>query len=103
MPDDTVTTSGKRLTDRAKEASSVALGRTTTSAVALEKLPVAVSHPDSMKDPAPSSPPVHAETATAGYRADRDGEAIRHAAPLAAWEDEGGATSSRLEAPLRKS
>jgi hypothetical protein len=103
MPDDAVTASWKRLTDRVKETSRAAVRRTTTSAVALEKLAVAMFHADSMKGAAPSSPPAHAESATAGDRADRDGEAIRHATPLATWEDEGGATSSGLEAPLRKS
>jgi hypothetical protein len=103
MPDDAVTTSWKRLKDKVKETSRAALRRSMTSTVALEKLPVAMSHADSMKGAAPSSPPAHAETATAGCRVDRDGEAIRHAAPLATWEDEGGTTSSRLEAPLRKS
>jgi hypothetical protein len=103
MPDDTVTTSWKRLTDKVKETSTAALRPTTTSTVALEKLAVATSHADSMKGAAPSSPPAHAETAVAGGHADRDGEAIRQAAPLATWEDEGGTTSSPREAPLRKS
>jgi hypothetical protein len=102
MPDDTVT-SWKRLTDKVKETPRAAVRQATTSAVALDKLAVAMSDADSLKGSAPSSPPAHAETAAAGGRADRDGEAIWHAAPLAAWEDEGGATSSRLEAPLRKS
>ena len=44
MLDDTVTTSWKRLTNKVKETSRAALGRTTTSTVALEKLAVAMSH-----------------------------------------------------------
>src|ERR1700732_3927516 len=44
----------------------------------------------------------HAATATAGCRTDRDGEAIREATRLAAWEDEGGTTSGGGQAPRRR-
>jgi hypothetical protein len=69
MPDDTVTTSWKRLTDKVKETSRAGFRR-----LSLEE------------GPAPSSAPASAETAR-----------------LAAWEDEGGTTSSRLQVPVRKS
>jgi hypothetical protein len=69
MPDDTVTTSWKRLSDKVKETSRPGLRRLTPEEGA-----------------APSSAPAPAETDQ-----------------LAAWEDEGGTTSNRLQVPVRKS
>jgi hypothetical protein len=69
-------------------------------AVAVETLPVApavVPHSRLviLREGAVSdSGPAHAANAIAGCRTDRDGEASQQAAPLAAWEDEGGMTSS---------
>ncbi len=85
MHEDTVTTSWKRLTDKVKrlwdesvddsfaQTSGAALHQTTCGAVALGEHPAA--------------------TAVAGCRTDRDGDAIRQAARLATWEDEGGTTA----------
>jgi hypothetical protein len=74
MPDDTVTTSCKRLTDKVRQTSHV-------DALGLES------------DAASSCSPTHAEPAAAGCLTRRNGEATRHAATLAAWEDEGGTTA----------
>lgn len=63
MPDDTVTTSWKRLTDKVKTACGESV------------------HGSLAEEPAPADSP-----------ADRNGEAVRQAAGLAAWEDEGGTT-----------
>lgn len=99
MLDDTVTTRWRRLTDQAKvlwsesvddpfAATPWALPRRTRGAVAVENLPAApavVPHPDLVsltEGAAYSLPPA------------RDGEAVQRTAQLAAWEDEGGTTSS---------
>jgi len=74
--------------------------QTPRGAVAVENLP---GPPSPVPSPglasltegaASSSWPAHTATATAGCRTDRDGEAIRQAARLATWEDEGGTTST---------
>ena len=93
MPDDTVTTSWKRLTDKVKTAcgESVHGSLAETSGTALRQR----SHADSSgieSDAASSSSPTHAEPAAAGRPRDRNGEAVRQAAGLATWEDEGGTT-----------
>jgi hypothetical protein len=99
MHDDSVTTTWKRLTDKVKrvwgegvddalaKTARATLSQTTCAAVAPESLPAAVPHADSMRLKEGVS------TAAAAYRTDRDAEAIRQAAPLATWEDEGGMTS----------
>jgi hypothetical protein len=94
MPDDTVTTSWKRLTDKVKtpcdesvDGSFADTFRTTVRRA---------SHADSFgreNDAASSSSPTHAQTAAAGCRADGNGEPMRQAARLATWEDEGGTTA----------
>jgi hypothetical protein len=77
-----------------------ALAETRPGAVAVETLSVAPT-----AEPRPGlvilregavsqSSSAHAANAIAGCRTDRDGEAIRQAARLAAWEDEGGMASS---------
>lgn len=93
MPDDRVTTSWRH---------AAALRQPRSGAGALGELPAAAAamlHADSMNlevaaASAPSSSPAHAPTAAAGCRTDRQAEAIRQAAPLATWEDEGGKTAS---------
>jgi hypothetical protein len=111
MHDDTVTTSWRRLTDKVRglrsesvddafAGTSRGLPQAACGAVALENLPAApaaMPHADSMsvsEGEASLSSPAHAVTAAAGCRTDRDAEAIRQAARLANWEDEGGTTSS---------
>jgi hypothetical protein len=72
--------------------------QTTRGAVAVENLPAAppaVPHPGSVSlGEGAASSPAHAATATAFGHTDRAGEAIRQAARLATWEDEGGTTST---------
>jgi hypothetical protein len=112
MRDDTVRTSWKRLTDKVKnlwgesvgdtfaETYMVAPRQTTCGAVAPEELPAAptaIPHADSMslkEGAAPWFSAARTGSAAAGCRTDRDGEAIREAARLATWEDEGGMPSS---------
>ncbi|MGB6603091.1 MAG: hypothetical protein WA747_01810 [Steroidobacteraceae bacterium] len=91
MHDDTVMTSWKRLTDWVKglwgehakhagaKTSGAALGHEACGTIAVEKPPTV-----------PATMP-HA-----------DREEDRQAAPLAAWEDEGGRTLRSAQAPLRK-
>lgn len=73
--------------------------RQTTRTFATERLPAApaaMPHAAaiSLADGAVySSSPAHRLSATAGRRKNRDREATRQAAPLATWEDEGGATA----------
>jgi hypothetical protein len=86
MPDDTLTRSWKGLTEKVEPpyvAGSVA---------ASPRPPLRpTSHVDSWS----------AETARAGCRTDRDADALRQAARLATWEDEGGTTSSAILTELR--
>jgi hypothetical protein len=94
MPDDTVTTSWKRLTDKVKAPCGKGVDGSfaDTFRTTLRQM----SHADSLSlenDAASSSSPTHAETAAAGCRADRNAEATRKAARLATWEDEGGTTA----------
>jgi hypothetical protein len=94
MPDDTVTTSWKRLTDKVKTPCDESVGGSfaDTSRTTVRQ----TAHADSLgleNDAASSSSPTHAQTAAAGCRADRNGEAMRQAARLATWEDEGGTTA----------
>ena len=94
MPDDTVTSSWKRLTDKVRTPYGESVGGSfaDTFGTALRQ----TSHPDSLSlenDAAPSSSPTRAETAAAACRADRNGEARRQVARLATWEDEGGTTA----------
>jgi hypothetical protein len=77
-----------------------ALPETRPGAFAVETLsvaPAAEPRPHFVirrEDVVSQSSPAHAEHAIAGCRTARDGEAIRQATRLAAWEDEGGMTSS---------
>jgi hypothetical protein len=91
VPDETVTASWKRLTDKVKprcgesEYGSFA----DTFGATLRQ----TAYADSLcleNDAASSSSPTHAETAATDCHADRNGEAMRQAARLATWEDEGG-------------
>jgi len=111
VPDDTVTTSWRRLTDKLRglrsesvddafEGTSRRLPQAACGTVPVENLPAApaaMPHAGSMSlsegEPSLSSA-AHAVTAAAACRTDRDGEAIQQAARLATWEDEGGTTSS---------
>lgn len=67
MPDDTVTTSWKRSTDKVRTPGGANVHRSLAETT-------------------------RAEPATAGSLTDPNGEAIRQTATLAAWEDEGGTT-----------
>jgi len=94
VPNDTVTASWKRLTDQVKTpcGESVDGSFADTFRNTLRQ----TSHAESLSlenDAASSSSPTHAETAAADCRADRNGEAMRQAARLATWEDEGGTTA----------
>jgi hypothetical protein len=93
MPDDTVTTSWKRLTDKVTPyGGSVDGSLAETSRTILPQ----TSHADSLgleRDVGSSSSSTHAEPAAAGCLTDRNGEAICRAARLATWEDEGGTTA----------
>ena len=93
MPDDTVTTSWKRFTDKVKTAcgESVHGSFAEASRTTLRQR----SHADSSgleSDAASSSSPTHAEPAPTDCPTDRNGETVREAAGLATWEDEGGTT-----------
>jgi hypothetical protein len=85
MPDDAVTTSWKRSTDKVRTPGGVSVHRSLaeTSRTLHEE---AHSH---LLGPSSHTP---AEPAGAGCPTERNGEAIRQAATLAAWEDEGGTT-----------
>ena len=90
MPDESVTASWKRLTDKVKPP----CGQSEYGSFAdtFRTTPRQTAHADSLRlesDAASSS----AETAATGCHADRNGEAIRQAARLATWEDEGGTTA----------
>ena len=94
MPDDTVTTSWKRLTDKAKapRGESVDGSLAETSGTTLGQ----TSRGESSgfeSDAASQSSPTRAEPSAAACPTDRNGEAIRQAARLATWEDEGGTTA----------
>ena len=80
MPDDTVTTSWKRFTDKVKTSCDQSLHAAlapTSGTTRRQK-----SHPDSLG----------LGTAAAACPTGHDGEAICQAARLATWEDEGGMT-----------
>jgi hypothetical protein len=82
MPDDTVTTSWKRFTDKAKTSGGQSLHATlaaTSGTTRRQK-----SHPDSLG----------LGTAVAARPTGHDREAICQAAGLATWEDEGGTIAS---------
>jgi hypothetical protein len=79
MPDDTVTTSWKRLTDKVKTSGGESMRGSLARTTQRRK-----SHADSLglvRDAAASSSPTHAGPAAAGCPTD-----------LATWEDEGGTT-----------
>ena len=85
MPDDTLTTSWKRSTDKVRTPGGASVHR--SLAEASKTLHQAVR-----PDPSgPSSHP-HGGPAVTGPLTEGNGEAIRQAATLAAWEDEGGMT-----------
>jgi uncharacterized protein YjbJ (UPF0337 family) len=67
-----------------------ALAKTKFGAVAPEKLA------------APSASLAHEVIAAAGCRVDGEREALRQAAQLATWEDEGGTTSVESSTPVKK-
>lgn len=85
MPDDTLTTSWKRSTDKVRTPGGASVHRSLAEASRTLRQE-AQSCPLS-----PSSHP-HAGSAGAAPLTERNGEAIRQAATLAAWEDEGGTT-----------
>lgn len=85
MPDDTVITSWKRSTDKVRTPGGASVHRSLAEASRTLRQE-AHSHPLG-----PSSHP-HVEPAGAVSLPERNGEAIRQAATLAAWEDEGGTT-----------
>jgi hypothetical protein len=91
MPDETVTRSWKRLTDKAEApcGESVDGSFADTFRTTLRQM----SHADSLSLENDAASPTHAETAAAGCRADRNAEAMRQATRLATWEDEGGTTA----------
>jgi hypothetical protein len=94
VPDETVTASWKRLIDKVKTpcGESVYASFVDTFRTTLRQS----SHADSLcleNEAASLSSPTHAETAATGCHADRNGEAMRQAARLATWEDEGGTTA----------
>jgi hypothetical protein len=94
MPDDTVTSSWKRLTDKVRTPCGASVGG--SIADTFRTTPRQTSHAESLSlenDAASSSSPTRAETAAAACRADRNGEAMRQAARLATWEGEGGTTA----------
>jgi len=92
MPDDTVTTSWKRSTDKVRTPGGTSVHRSLaeTSRTLRQE-----SHSDPSglaSSAAPLSSRTHVAAGVVGYPTDRNGEAIRQAATLAAWEDEGGTT-----------
>jgi hypothetical protein len=92
MPDDTVTTSWKRSTDKVRTPGGASVHR---SLAETSKTLRQESHsdPSGLGSTAASlSSRSHAAPAVAGCPTDRNGEAIHQAATLAAWEDEGGTT-----------
>jgi len=94
VPDETVTASWKRLTDKVKPP----CGESEYGSFAdtFRTTPRQTAHADSLcleSDAASSSAPTPAETAAADCHADRNGEAMRQAARLATWEDDGGTTA----------
>ena len=91
MPDDTVATSWKRSTDRVRTPGGASVHRSLaeTSRTLRQE-----SHSDASDLGTAASLPsrTHAAPAVAGCPTDRNEEAIRQAATLADWEDEGGTT-----------
>jgi hypothetical protein len=85
MPEHTVTTSWKRSTDKVRTPGGARVHRSLAEASRTLRQE-AHSHLLRL-----SAHPL-AELASAGSLAERNGEAIRQAATLAAWEDEGGTT-----------
>jgi hypothetical protein len=85
MPDDTVTTSWKRSSDKVRTPGGVSVHRSLaeTCRTLGEQAHSHLLGPSSH---------THVEPAGAGCPTERNGEAIRQAATLAAWEDEGGTT-----------
>jgi len=94
VPDDRIAASWERLTDQVKMACGGSLDGSfaDTFGTTLRETSRAASL-TLENDAACSSSPTHAESTAAGYRADRNGEAMRRAATLATWEDEGGTTA----------
>jgi len=91
MPDDSVTTSWKRSTDKVKTS----CGESVHGSLA-EAFSTTLRHADSLgleSTAAYSSSRTHPEPAAAGCPTDRNGEATRQATRLATWEDEGGTTA----------
>jgi hypothetical protein len=98
--DDTVTWSWKGLTDKVK-GTLTADHRQTTRGVASERHPAAPATAPPRagatrlaEAAASPSTVAHAQTAAASRSANRDVKVVRKVAPLATWEDEGGATAS---------
>jgi len=90
MADDTVTTSWKRSTDKAKGSCGESVHGSLAEAFRTTPRPA-----DSLglgNTAACSSSPTHAEPAAAGSPTERNREATRQATRLATWEDEGGTT-----------
>lgn len=92
MPDDTVTTSWKRSTDKVKTPGGASVHRSLTETSRTLRQESHSNHLGLGSTAASSSAPTRAEAAAAGCPTDRKGEAIRQAATLATWEDEGGTT-----------
>lgn len=93
MPDDTVTTSWKRSTDKVRTPGGANVHRSLAETARTLRQ---TSHADSLgleSDAATSPWPRRGEAAAAARPTDQKAEAIRQAARLAAWEDEGGAAS----------
>lgn len=93
MPDDTVTTSWKRVTDKVKTSSGQSLHASLAATSGITRRHN--SYPDSLSlgsDAASASSPTHAKPAAQASPTDHNGEANCQAARLATWEDEGGTT-----------
>jgi two-component system, sensor histidine kinase len=92
MPDDTVTTSWKRSTDKVRTPGGASVHR---SLAETSRTLRQTSHADSLglESDAASSPSPKQGQPAAGAPTDHKAESIRQAARLAAWEDEGGAPS----------
>lgn len=93
MPDDTVTTSWKRFTDKVKTSCGRSLHASLAATSGTTRRQN--SYPDSLglgSDAASPSSPTHAKPAAPACPTDHNGDANCQAARLATWESEGGAT-----------
>lgn len=94
MPDDTVTTSWKRFTDKVKTACGESVHRSLAETSRTTLCQRSHADPSGLESgAASSSSPTHAEPAPGDCPTDRNGETVREAPELATWEDEGGTTA----------